>query len=177
MISIDWGTKVITVPKTYTTLIATSPFELRELDINQFRLDLKSLEADAIGIPHLITHVHNTEVVLAGVTLARVVAIINGYTITFENGNYGVNLIGANSNVADVTNLNTVQIRSFNSAGLISVDQTQNVTDIATAVWAQITSGQDPNTFGQLLLDLLLKSDDVQHTLNVHNEMLKNNSK
>ena len=177
MISVDWGTKIITVPKSYMTLLASSPFELRELDINQFRLDLKALEAAVPGMPNLRTHLHNTEVDLAGVTLARVVAIINGYTITFEDGNYGVNLDGANSNIADVTNLNQVQIRSFNSAGLISVDNAQNVTDIAEAVWDQIASNQDPNTFGQLLIDLLMKSDDVQHTLNVHSEMLKNNSK
>lgn len=119
MISIDWATKVITVPKSYTSLITLSPFEKRSLDIDQFRLDLKALEAGVEGMPFDDTHTHNTTVTVGATTLARVVQIINGYTVTFEDGSYAVELEGANSNIADVTNLNTVQIRSNNTAGLI----------------------------------------------------------
>jgi hypothetical protein len=71
-------------------------------------------------MPNLVTHRHNTEVLLGGVTYARVVEIISGYTITFEDGQYAVNLTGANSNIGDVVNVNQVSIRSANSAGLIS---------------------------------------------------------
>jgi hypothetical protein len=124
MISIDWATKIITVPKSYTTLITMSPFEKRSLDIDQFRLDLKALEASVEGMPFDDTHIHNTTVTVGATTLARVVSIINGYTITFENGAYAVELEGANSNIADVTNLNTVQIRSNNTAGLIDANTT-----------------------------------------------------
>lgn len=120
MISIDWGTKIISIPKAYLTLIQSSPTEIRELPLNQFRLDLKALEADFEGIPHLVTHRHNTEVTLGGIVYARTIEIINGYTVTFENGNYAVNLTGANSNVGDVVNLNQVSVRSQNAAGLIS---------------------------------------------------------
>lgn len=120
MISIDWGTKIISVPKSYTTLIQASPTEIRELPLNQFRLDLKALEDDAEGIPHLVTHRHNTETILGGITYARTIEIINGYTVTFENGAYAVNLTGANSNVGDVVNVNQVSVRSANAAGLIS---------------------------------------------------------
>ena len=120
MISIDWGTKIISVPKSYLTLIQSSPTEIRELPLNQFRLDLKALEVDFEGIPHLVTHRHNTEVTLGGIVYARTIEIINGYTVTFEDGNYAVNLTGANSNVGDVVNLNQVSVRSQNAAGLIS---------------------------------------------------------
>lgn len=120
MISIDWGTKIISIPKAYLTLIQSSPTEIRELPLNQFRLDLKALEADFEGMPHLVTHRHNTEVTLGGIVYARTIEIINGYTVTFENGNYAVNLTGANSNVGDVVNLNQVSVRSSNAAGLIS---------------------------------------------------------
>lgn len=119
-ISINWGTKVISVPKADTTLIQASPSEIRELDLNTFRLALKALEAGEEGQPHLDTHTHNTEVTLGGLTYARVIEIINGYTITFEDGQWAVNLVGANSNVADVVNVNQVSVRSANSAGLIS---------------------------------------------------------
>jgi len=118
-ISISWPTGVITVPKANMTLVQSTPIEIRELNINTFRLALKDLEDDAEGQVWATTHNHNTAVSVGGVTLARVVEIINGYTVTFENGSYAVNLVGANSNIADVVNLNTVSIRAANSAGLI----------------------------------------------------------
>lgn len=119
-ISIDWGTKVIFVPKADLTLIQATPTEIRELNLNTFRLALKDLEDSDEGMAFPDTHRHNTEVMVAGLTLARVVEIINGYTVTFEDGQYAVNLPGANSNVGDVVNVNQVSVRTFNSAGLTS---------------------------------------------------------
>ena len=125
-ITIDWGTKVINVPKAYTTLVtAGPPQEIRSLDIDTFRLDLKLLEMSVDGMPFLDTHNHNPPVTVGGVILARVVEIINGYTITFEDGQYSVNLVGSNSNIADVTNVNQVSIRSANSAGLQDLSSLQ----------------------------------------------------
>ena len=119
-ITIDWGNKIIYVPKIFTTLVQSTPIEIRQLSINDFRLELKELEWTVEGMAHLRTHNHNTEVLLGGITYARVVEIINGYTVTFEDGAYAVNLIGANSNIGDVVNLNQVSVRSANAAGLIS---------------------------------------------------------
>lgn len=139
-ISINWATKVIFVPKADLTLIQLLPAEIRELNLNQFHLWLKDLEDSEAGMIFPDTHKHNTEVLLGGVTYARVVEIINGYTVTFENGTYAVNLVGANSNVGDVANVNSVSIRSANSAGLITVVSGSGVTeqdklDIADRVW------------------------------------------
>jgi hypothetical protein len=117
-LSIDWPTKVITVPKADTQLVSIGPPEIRALSINNFRLELKGIEASEEGMPELTTHQHNPPVTVGGVTLARVFELINGYTVTFENGAYAVNLNGANSNIGDVVNLNTVSVRSSNSAGL-----------------------------------------------------------
>lgn len=119
-ITINWQTKVITVPRADMSLVQSSPTEIRELEINSFRLALKDLEDDPDGMPFLQTHNHNTEVSIGGLTLARVVEIINGYTVTFENGQYAVNLVGANSNIGDKVNVNEVSVRTFNSAGLTS---------------------------------------------------------
>jgi hypothetical protein len=135
MISIDWGTKIISIPKSYTQFVSFGTFEIRQLDIDQFRLDLKGLEADVPGIINERTHTHNTTVEVGGVTLARVVTIVNGYTITFENGVYAVNLVGANSNLADVTNLNLVQIRSANSAGLTFSEEINNQSYLGAKVF------------------------------------------
>jgi len=120
-VNISWDTKIINVPKTATTLIDAGPPEIRELDVDAFRLQLKNLEDDAEGVTFTDTHKHNTEVTLAGLVLARVVEIIAPYTITFEDGQYAVNLVGANNNIPDRTNVNQVSIRSSNTAGLISV--------------------------------------------------------
>lgn len=122
-ISINWRTGVITVPKSFTSLVQLTPVEIRNLDIDIFRLALKDLEDDDVGIVWPRTHDHNTEVSIGGVTLARVVEILDPYTVTFEDGSYAVNLIGANSNIGDKVNLNSVSVRSSNSAGLVNITE------------------------------------------------------
>jgi len=119
-ITVDWPSLVINVPKADTTLVQALPTEIRKLDLNAFRLALKDLEDNEQGINWPITHRHNPPVLVGGVELARVVEIINGYTVTFEDGQYAVNLFGANSNVADRVNVNKVSVRSANSAGLVT---------------------------------------------------------
>jgi len=101
------------------TLVDSGPPEVRGLDVNAFRLELNALQASAEGISFDTTHTHNAPVTVGGVSLARVVEIINGYTVTFEDLSYIVNLSGANNNVSDVTNLNLVSVRSANSGGLV----------------------------------------------------------
>lgn len=125
-ITIGWAAKIIYVPRADMALIQSSPLEIRELNLNVFRMALKALEASEEGMPFLDTHNHNAEVSVGGVTLAMVVEIINGYTITFEDGQYAVNLVGANSNVADVVNVNQVSVRSANSAGLIQTREIEH---------------------------------------------------
>lgn len=124
-ITIDWANRIIQVPRADMTLIQTVPTEIRELDLDVFRLTLKALEASEDGMPWLDTHRHNTTVTVGGVTLARVVEIINNYTVTFEDGQYAVNLVNANSNVADVVNVNQVSVRAANSAGLVNLSELQ----------------------------------------------------
>jgi len=176
-ISITWPTGEIYVPKADMTLVQSTPFEIRELDINTFRLALKDLEDDEEGQVWIRTHNHNTAVTVRGVTLARVVEIINGYTVTFEDGSYAVNLVGANSNISDITNLNSVSVRAANSAGLIDSDLANSVWDTLIAghltagttgkalsdaggagnPWGTTVSGNtDPGTFGELVGKKLL---------------------
>ena len=119
-ITINWGTKVITVPKTATDLVQSSPSEIRQMDLNAFRGQLNDLQDDPEGIVFDTTHTHNKAVAIGGVELARVIEMINNYTVTFEDGQYAINLIGANSNVADRVNVNQVSVRAANSAGLVT---------------------------------------------------------
>jgi len=135
-ISIEWGTRIISVPQSYLTLISGT---LYELDTDQFRLDLKDLEDDVEGMPFPDTHNHNTEVSVAGITYARVIEIINGYSITFEDGQYTVRLSGSNNNFFDVENgilnQNQVQIISTNSAGLQTVETGVSGLTPSESVW------------------------------------------
>lgn len=140
-ISIDWGTKVISLARSDLLLLQSTPTEIRQLNLDTFRLELKDIEDSVLGMTHLNTHNHNTSVSVGGVVLARVVEIINGYTVTFEDGQYAVNLVGANSNVGDVVNVNQVSVRSANSAGL------QDLSTILSAayqgvVWVDTVLGQ-----------------------------------
>lgn len=147
---INWNTKVINIPKNFTSLTQASP-EIRELDIDVFRLALKNIEDDE-GMPFLDTHRHNTIVTVGGTTLARVVEIINGYTVTFEDGQYAVNLVGANSNIGDVVNVNQVSIRSSNSAGL------QDISAITSLIWNQsVASSSVPGSFGEKIRKNLVR--------------------
>ena len=117
-ISIDWPTKVISVAKADMILIQSTPVEIYQLNMNAFHLILRDLEDDVDGIVFDTTHKYVDPVSVGGVILARVVEIINGYTVTFEDAQYRVNLTGANTNLADVTNVNQVSVSSSNSAGL-----------------------------------------------------------
>lgn len=139
-LSIDWATKIITVPKADMTLIQASPIEIRELNTDSFRLELKEIEATFDGMAFEKTHVHNPPFLIGGVELARTIEIVNGYTVTFEDGQYAVNLQGSNSNIADVINVNQVSVRSANSAGLVTSAAIEQI-EYNNAVWVDQTGG------------------------------------
>lgn len=117
--AVDWSTKIITIPKADTTLVTSTPNEIRSLDVTTFWTAIHVIQASSVAMPFLPIMANTPPSVIAGITFARVVQLINGYTITFENGSYGVNIIGGNSNIKDNTNFNSVSVGSANSAGLI----------------------------------------------------------
>jgi len=115
-ITINHATGVISVPQSFLTSLGGVFYEL---DVDAFRLALKDLEDDANGMQLPDTHRHNTQIILSGVTYARTVEIINGFTVEFEDGQYVVTCVGANHNLADVKVANQVSLIIGNSAGLI----------------------------------------------------------
>ena len=141
---VDWGTKVIHVPQSDLAFVTGVTYEL---DTDWFRLTLKDLEDDADGMPFLDTHRHNTEVTVAGATFARVIEIINGYQVEFEDTgtHYTIRLVGSNNNIfADgVLIPHMYGIISTNSAGLIVTSGTGGSTpaEIADAVWDEALAG------------------------------------
>lgn len=112
-VRIDWPSKVIFIPKSYMTLIRRRPYEVMELDVNQLHLDLRGLEASEQGMLWDHTHEHETPKTVSKSTVPRIVKIVNGYTITFEPGQYDVlidKLISI-TNIDEVLNPNQVSIR------------------------------------------------------------------
>ena len=142
-ITVDYITKIILVPKTYLTLVSGT---LYELDTNQFRLDLADIQDNEAGIWADTMFTHNTAVTVAGTTFARVIEIINGYSVEFENGAYSVRLAESNNNIFDVENgilvQNTVQVIGQNSAGLVQI------TSAAYPTSQQIRDAMDTATTG-----------------------------
>jgi hypothetical protein len=163
-ISINWGTKVISVPQSDLVPIAGVRYYL---DVDTFRLALKDLEDSEEGMPFPITHNHNAAVTVGGVTLAQVVEIINGYTVSFEDTGtpYQVRLQNANNNILDVTNIiPNVNVASTNSAGLIEVATGGSIgpsaATIAAAVWNEPISGYtNPTLYGGFVRTLLAFTD------------------
>ncbi len=120
-ISINPSTKVISVPKADLMLIQTVPTEIRELDSNLFRHWLDDWMDSEQGIYMPKTHVHATEVLIDGLAYARTIEILAPYTVTFEDGQYQINIVGSNNNIHSRRNLNQVSIVPNNSAGLVNV--------------------------------------------------------
>jgi hypothetical protein len=122
--TVDWGTRVITVYQADLTFISGVSYSL---DTAAFLRELRTLSASELGAPQPQILKHNTEVVLDGIAYARIIEIINGYTITFEETGtpYKVFLTGSNNNILTVTNLGTVQVAPSNSAGLINLTELQ----------------------------------------------------
>ena len=119
-ITVDWSNKEILIDKASMTLVQTTPIEVYDLDINAFFVTLAGLSDNEDGMLYEIPYENIAPVTLSGVTYARIFQIVNDYTVTFENGAYAVNLLGANSNIADRVNINNVGVRSSNSAGLVT---------------------------------------------------------
>lgn len=148
--SVNWETQTITIPQADLTVVGGG---VHDLDlIAGFHKEIRRLEwafDEGLAYQQIMNFV--SSVLISGITIAPVVTIINGYSIVFEDvgSPYAVNLVGANSNVADVTVINNVSVRPQNSVGLQIVTSgsgvtEQDKTDIVNGVWAdaQATSLQ-----------------------------------
>lgn len=143
--TIDWLTKIISVPTSYLTQVQVFPIPIYDMPINQFRIDVMDLLSSEDGMPFLDAYIHKGETDLGGVTYARIIDMINNYTVTFEDGQYAVNLTGANSDIGDVVNVNQVSVRSQNSAGLIS-NQAIEYSSFNGGVTIDVVNGDDSST-------------------------------
>ena len=120
-ITANWNTKTFTIPQADLTLVSGSLYEMdTEVD---FRQAINAIMAGEEGIVFEDPIDHNTQYSVAGVTYARKVEVINGYSIEFSpNSQWTVRLAASNNNLFDVENgilnQNQVQVIAQNSAGL-----------------------------------------------------------
>lgn len=148
---VDWTTKVVTIPQADLTLVSAGIYELNVLT---FWSAIHAIQSNE-GIPYIAIMRSNAPVTISGVVYARSVEVVNGYTIEFEDGQYQVNLVGANNNILDTRVQNQVSINPSNSAGLQVVTTgsgvlPSDITDIKNAIFAQIM--EDGETFMQAML-------------------------
>lgn len=139
MVTADWPNYIFHVPRADMPLIQSTPTEIRECSINWLRLQIMALEDDPDGMTFPTVFVHYPEVTLGSLTFAKVIQMNTPYTITFEDGQYAVNLTGANSNFADRVNVNQVSVRSSNSAGMTS-SAAQEFSTFSGNVWVNVNS-------------------------------------
>ena len=116
--TVDWSTKIVTIPKTDLTLVTASP-EVYQLNVLDFWAEIHDIQDDEAGMSFPAIMQSNPPVTLGSETFARVVSIINGYRIEFEDGAYQVNLFGANNDIANNRVQNNVSLNTNNSAGLV----------------------------------------------------------
>ena len=126
-ITIDYSSSpfVISVPQADLTLITGGPMPTYEMDVDWFRQQLNALADDPEHIWAPTTHIHNTEVTIAGTTFARQVIIQPEYEVQFTpDSQWRCRLDGANNNIFEegVLIQNQVQVIPSNSAGLVVTD-------------------------------------------------------
>lgn len=125
-LTIDFANKIIYPDRADMTLIQSTPIEIYQLDLNALHQGMRNLEDDEEGIWADVTHDYASPTTLSGVTYARLVEIINSYTITFlPDSAWVVQVTGGNSNVGDRVNPNNVSVQVANSAGLQDAEALQ----------------------------------------------------
>lgn len=176
--TVDYTTLTVEVPQADLTLVGGTFYTQ---DTNAFWRELKAIEASEEGISFPPMSDRNAAVTIAGTTFAPGVQLVNGFNITYEDGQYSVQLNGTNNNlwsIADgILNQNQVQVIPTNSAGLVvsgSGVTEQDKLDIASRVWDSLLSSHVINgTFGWLMQYLrkrlfnrtVISNDDSTTTL------------
>ena len=135
--SVNWATKVVTVPLTDLTLVSGFNYTL---DTGDFWIEMRRLEAsagDGLWAEQVIEYA-NTQL-LSGLTYSAIVKMINGYTWNTDTTNKNISLLGFNSNLLDTFIPGSgISVLANNSAGKQTITsgsgldaaQDQKLTDI-----------------------------------------------
>jgi hypothetical protein len=122
-ITLDAATLVFSIPQADLTLVTGT---LYDADTDALRQEMMALLASEPYAYLPDPYAHAVEVTVAGVTYARTLVTIGGYSYTFTpNSQWTARLVGSNNDFFDVENSilnqNQVQVIPTNSAGLQTV--------------------------------------------------------
>lgn len=109
---LEWSTKIITVPKTELTLVSGTHYTIT---VDYWWQLLREANYDAEGM--VFDTMYNS--IAPTSSTPRIVEVVNGYTVQFENGLYSVEFINGNTNFRDVEIKNTVSVGTNNTTGFI----------------------------------------------------------
>jgi len=109
---LDWSTKVITVPKTELTHVSGTH---HTITVDYWWQLLREANYNAEGM--VFDTMYNS--IAPTASTPRIVEVINGYTVQFENGLYSVEFINGNTNFRDVEIKNMVSVGTNNTTGFI----------------------------------------------------------
>ena len=126
--TVDWENSKVTIPTTDLTFVQSDP-DIYELDVGDFWLAVRAIEASEEAMPFKRIVANTAPKSVAGITLGRVIEVINGYSIEFEDGMYSVNVVGGNNNFANVKVQNYVSVNTANSAGMTGTTQDPSFTE------------------------------------------------
>lgn len=154
-ITVDWPNKIVLIPRgepTIATLASALP-EIWDYDLDLLRKELLLIQESDQGMAFKDIHRHTQPFVIGTIELARVISIINGFVIEFEDGQYQVNLAGANTDIHLNRVANQVSVTPQNSAGLVTTSSSIEL--ISGAVWDKTTStGFAPGTMGSTMVEI-----------------------
>jgi len=119
--SVNWVSKVVSIPTTDLTLVSGTRYSLTMSD---FLAEVRRLEwafTEGLWAPAIVDHT-NTRTDFAGANYAPFDDMINGYTVEFTGVADRVDLLGSNNNLVDILIPTGVSIVPSNSAGLQIVE-------------------------------------------------------
>jgi len=157
--SVNWTTKLITIPTSDLNLVSGDRYELQMSD---FLIEIRRLESsfvDGLWAEQILAH-DNARLDFAGADYPPLDEIINGYTVTISGSAVRCDLKGSNNNFIDVyVNTNGCSVVPSNSLGLqlVSVgsglspeEQTQlsDINNRSDEMWRRLDLDVNkPNTY------------------------------
>lgn len=132
-LSCNWPTKVITIPLSELTLVSGTYYTL---DVTYYFQLLRELNGSAEGISQTIGAplYFNTSPTTG---TPRIVDVINGFTIQFENLQISVDFKNGNTNWRVVEIRNDVSIGTDNVAAAVTPD----LSELSTELWNTLLEG------------------------------------
>jgi len=109
---LDWTNKIITVPKAELSLSGGTHYTITVDFWFQLLREANETE-EGIVYDTMYNNIPPTA------STPRIVEVVNGYTVQFENGLYSVEFINGNTNFRDVEIKNTVSVGTNNTTGFI----------------------------------------------------------